>query len=172
MPPYCIDSLVFFKNQQFQVSVHCSSPLETDIWHMLWHYKVVGSNIISFAFASVRLICDATHGIHNFILFQFSTSMFCQLNIKQKLYNSPYTGKYFHFEWIKLCLMFVITVNWTKIFWHGILNDTMTVMHNVIVKKKIAHYNPAVNIALYKTFILRNLRISMASLLKYFNPCL
>ena len=37
--------------------------------------------------------------------------------------NSPYFDKYFHFVWIKLCWMFLIIVNWIKIYWHGIFND-------------------------------------------------
>ena len=45
----------------------------------------------------------------------------------------------------------------------------MTRMYIVI--KKNAYHKPAINIVSYKTFILKNLRISMASFLKYFNPC-
>ena len=45
----------------------------------------------------------------------------------------------------------------------------MTRMYIVI--KKNAYHKPAVNIVSYKTFIRKNLRISMASFLKYFNPC-
>ena len=46
----------------------------------------------------------------------------------------------------------------------------MTHMYIVLVKKKNAYHKPAVNVASYKTFILKYLRISMASVLKYFNP--
>ena len=37
--------------------------------------------------------------------------------------NSPYFDKYFNFVWIKLCWMFLIIVNWIKIYWHGIFYD-------------------------------------------------
>ena len=47
----------------------------------------------------------------------------------------------------------------------------MAHMYITLLWKKNAFHKLAVNVASYETFLLKDLRISMASLLKYFNPC-
>ena len=92
--------------------------------------------------------------------------MFCQLNIKQNV-TLYILINIFILNELNSVECFVIIVNWTKIYWHGILIDTHVYCN---CEKKNAYHKPAVNVASHKTFILKHLRISMASVLKYFNP--